>query len=298
MMNRRTGHVSPPSSTSPRWDYIFSDTAKINTIFFTPRKPILNLKIILKAGLPSIQPVFTKDVPPSKWPAWPLHVAVPLAVRRRHNQPEARSVGPSRPFALWTCWLGLVFVDDPWDWGIVLKPTCPHQNQQIHVEQYTNCMTFYGKKCNVSTINTGWSCLAPNLAISCDELKPKYWEPCDPKLPELRMHGNKLSSLKLTASLPLKMDGWKINFLLGRPMLKGYASFREGRPLKSPCQEIWPIEGGCDQVPTAILQFLGEKPNQERQTPAGTSWLGFSCYPLRLEWYQTLLWNACMPLAQ
>jgi len=39
----------------------------------------------------------------------------------------------------------LAFVDDPWDWGIVLKPTFPHQNQQIHVEQYTNCMTFYGK---------------------------------------------------------------------------------------------------------------------------------------------------------
>lgn len=32
-----------------------------------------------------------------------------------------------------------------WDWGIVLKPTFPHQNQQIHVEQYTNSMTFYGK---------------------------------------------------------------------------------------------------------------------------------------------------------
>ena len=31
-----TGHVSLPSSTSPRWDYIFSDTAKINTLFFSP----------------------------------------------------------------------------------------------------------------------------------------------------------------------------------------------------------------------------------------------------------------------
>ena len=133
----------------------------------------------------------------------------------------------------------LVFVDDPWDWGIVLKPTFLHQNQQIHVEQYTNCMTFYGKKCNVSTINTHRSCLAPNLAISCDELKPKYWEPCDPKLPELRMHGNKLPSLKLTASLPLKMDGWTMKCPFGaRPMFRGYVSFREGRPLKSPCQEI------------------------------------------------------------
>ena len=143
------------------------------------------------------------------------------------------------------------------------------------------------EKCNVSTINTHRSCLAPNLAISCDELKPKYWEPCDPKLPELRMHGNKSSSLKLklTASLPLKMDAWKMKCPFGaRPMFRGYVSIREGRPLKSPCQEIWPIEG--------------EKPNQERQNPTVSCRLGFSCYPLRLEWYQTLLWNACMPLAQ
>ena len=35
-------------------------------------------------------------------------------------------------------------------------------------------------------------------------------------------------SLKLTASLPLKMDGWNTTFLLGRPIFRGYVSFREG----------------------------------------------------------------------
>ena len=34
-------------------------------------------------------------------------------------------------------------------------------------------------------------------------------------------------SLKLTFS-HLKMDGWKTSFLLGRPIFRGYVSFREG----------------------------------------------------------------------
>ena len=35
-----------------------------------------------------------------------------------------------------------------------------------------------------------------------------------------------LPSLKLI--WPLKMDSWKMNFLLGRPIFRGYVSFREG----------------------------------------------------------------------
>ena len=38
----------------------------------------------------------------------------------------------------------------------------------------------------------------------------------------------KLPSLKLTASWPLKMDGWNTTFLLGRPIFRGYVSYREG----------------------------------------------------------------------
>ena len=38
-----------------------------------------------------------------------------------------------------------------------------------------------------------------------------------------------IPSLKLTASLHLKMDDWKTIFLLGRPIFKGYVSFREGK---------------------------------------------------------------------
>ena len=36
-----------------------------------------------------------------------------------------------------------------------------------------------------------------------------------------------IPSLKLTFSA-LKMDGWKMNFLLERPLFRGYVSFREG----------------------------------------------------------------------
>ena len=32
-----------------------------------------------------------------------------------------------------------------------------------------------------------------------------------------------------TNSSPQKMDGWNTTFLLGRPILRGYVSFREGR---------------------------------------------------------------------
>ena len=36
-----------------------------------------------------------------------------------------------------------------------------------------------------------------------------------------------LPSLKLTFS-PLEMDGWKMSFLLGWPIFRGYVCFREG----------------------------------------------------------------------
>ena len=41
-----------------------------------------------------------------------------------------------------------------------------------------------------------------------------------------------IPSLKLTASSPLEMDGWNTIFLLGRPIFRGYVSFREGNLLE------------------------------------------------------------------
>ena len=35
-------------------------------------------------------------------------------------------------------------------------------------------------------------------------------------------------TLPETNSSPLKMDGWNTTFLLGRPIFRGYVSFREG----------------------------------------------------------------------
>ena len=46
-----------------------------------------------------------------------------------------------------------------------------------------------------------------------------------------------LPSLKLT--LPLKMDGWKMNFLLGWPNFRGYVIFREGEPSRILPTEPW-----------------------------------------------------------
>ena len=36
-------------------------------------------------------------------------------------------------------------------------------------------------------------------------------------------------TLPETNSSPLKMDGWNTTFLLGRPIFRGYVSFREGK---------------------------------------------------------------------
>ena len=38
----------------------------------------------------------------------------------------------------------------------------------------------------------------------------------------------KHDTLPETNGLPLKLNGWKMNFLLRGPILRGYVSFREG----------------------------------------------------------------------
>ena len=78
----------------------------------------------------------------------------------------------------------------------------------------------------------------------------------------------KLSTLPKTNSSPLKMDGWKTTFLLGRPIFRGYVSFREGPSihghsladilLKEREQKAHPTRGGgaCGQ----FLRNLCERP--------------------------------------
>ena len=41
----------------------------------------------------------------------------------------------------------------------------------------------------------------------------------------------KKDTLPKTNRSPLKIGGWKIHVLFGRPMFRGYASFREGAQL-------------------------------------------------------------------
>ena len=45
-------------------------------------------------------------------------------------------------------------------------------------------------------------------------------------------------TLPETNSSPLKMDGWNTTFLLGKPIFRGYVSFREGRFPCFPSSEV------------------------------------------------------------
>ena len=55
-------------------------------------------------------------------------------------------------------------------------------------------------------------------------------------------HENLVPSLKLTQ--PLKMDGWNTTFLLGRPIFRGYDSFREGKTLYNHLESRIPFSKG------------------------------------------------------
>ena len=49
---------------------------------------------------------------------------------------------------------------------------------------------------------------------------------------------NQRPTLPETNSSPLKMDGWNTTFLLGRPIFRGYVSFREGKGVNNLNQEL------------------------------------------------------------
>ena len=51
-----------------------------------------------------------------------------------------------------------------------------------------------------------------------------------------------ITILPETNELPLKMDGWNTTFLLGRPIFRGYVSFREGSQKRS---EQHSVTGPC-----------------------------------------------------
>ena len=74
--------------------------------------------------------------------------------------------------------------------------------------------------------------VGPTFVKSHDQLKGTVWKSpairCAKYLLEFSVKD--IPSLKLT--WPLKMDSWKMNFFLGRPIFRGYVSFREGTPQK------------------------------------------------------------------
>ncbi len=78
--------------------------------------------------------------------------------------------------------------------------------------QHSNCM-------NCPTAGLLVAILVPPISRKRSQ-RLKWWDrnwfwPFNLTLPE-------------TNSSHLKMDGWKMNFLLGRPIFRGYVSFREG----------------------------------------------------------------------
>ena len=74
-----------------------------------------------------------------------------------------------------------------------------------------------------------------------------------------------LPSLKLTAILHLKMDGWNtIRFLLGNPYFQGrLVSFREGIPSRECFQSILQDEENTSQTTHAAQSAGGKKSFQK-----------------------------------
>ena len=62
-----------------------------------------------------------------------------------------------------------------------------------------------------------------------------------------------LPSLKLTWHL--KMDGWKTSFLLGRPIFRGYVSFREGNYIMGNSRKYYIHIKAMFDTPPKNLQF-------------------------------------------
>ena len=54
---------------------------------------------------------------------------------------------------------------------------------------------------------------------------------------DVHFPNNLMNTLPEPNSSPLKINGWKLKFLLGRPIIRGYVSFREGRFTNQ--QEWW-----------------------------------------------------------
>ena len=72
---------------------------------------------------------------------------------------------------------------------------------------------------------------------------------------------NKPSHTPETNILHLKMDGWKMNFLLGRPIFSGYLCFREGNFLKN---RWWVREIG-HKIASCFLMFFSPGITLERE---------------------------------
>ena len=78
-----------------------------------------------------------------------------------------------------------------------------------------------------------------------------------------------LPFLKLTASLPLKINGWKMSFLLG-PIFGGYVSFREGISLQNSSYLIHIISDRF--ISNFPKSFLWIWKDHQRRTPFRSGW--------------------------
>ena len=83
----------------------------------------------------------------------------------------------------------------------------------------------------------------------------------------------KKCNLPETNSLPLKMDGWNTTFLLGRPIFRGYVSFREGNVHFFICARV-------DQLLIIMIRDAHQTSLMTGMSGILTIWVYIGCGPL------------------
>ena len=102
---------------------------------------------------------------------------------------------------------------------------------------------------------------SPQKIFGCDDLRIRFGSKLWLGNREFLENRNNLPE---TNSSPLKMDGWNTSFLLGRPIFRGYVSFREGnnhvcRFLKNPLSSMTFERKVCSYW--AMVVFFSLPPN-------------------------------------
>ena len=97
-------------------------------------------------------------------------------------------------------------------------------------------------------------------------------------------------TLPETNELHLKMDGWKISFLLGRPNFRCYVSFEGGYPLWIPLRRVeWPYAFAFFK--SIYHCRTGHGTNRSEERKCSSLLVTIASFPMRISdwWLDTLL---------